>query len=349
MSTLVIVESPTKARTIRNYLPAGYKVQASMGHVRDLPASADEIPAKYKEINWAKKFGVNVEDDFEPLYVIPKTKKKVVKELKDALKEADELILATDEDREGESISWHLLQLLKPKVPTKRMVFHEITQEAIEAALENCREINENLVHAQETRRILDRLVGYTLSPLLWKKIAYGLSAGRVQSVAVRLLVQRERERRAFRSAQYWDLKAALSQAQGKTKGKFEAKLVTLEGKKLATGSDFDANTGQLLPKKKVVLLDEAAAQALKERLETLAWRVSKTEEKPSTRRPSPPFTTSTLQQEANRKLGLSARDTMRTAQKLYEEGYITYMRTDSVHLSGQAIAAARDCVTERY
>ncbi|NEO83693.1 MAG: type I DNA topoisomerase [Spirulina sp. SIO3F2] len=345
MSTLVIVESPTKARTIRNYLPSGYIVQASVGHVRDLPKSADEIPAKYKEVDWAKKFGVNVHGDFEPLYVIPKDKKKVVKELKDALKNADELILATDEDREGESIAWHLLQLLKPKVPTKRMVFHEITQEAIQAALKNCRDINENLVHAQETRRILDRLVGYTLSPLLWKKIAYGLSAGRVQSVAVRLLVQRERERRAFHTAQYWDLKAALSKA----KGKFEAKLITLEGKKLATGSDFDPKTGKLLPKKDVVLLDEAAAQVLKERLETLAWRISKTEEKPATRRPSPPFTTSTLQQEANRKLGLSARDTMRTAQKLYEEGYITYMRTDSVHLSSQAIAAARDCVEQKY
>lgn len=345
MSTLVIVESPTKARTIRNYLPSDYVVQASVGHVRDLPKSADEIPAKYKEVDWAKKFGVNVHGNFEPLYVIPKDKKKVVKELKDALKEADELILATDEDREGESIAWHLLQLLKPKVPTKRMVFHEITQEAIQAALTNCRDINENLVHAQETRRILDRLVGYTLSPLLWKKIAYGLSAGRVQSVAVRLLVQRERERRAFRAAQYWDLKAALS----KGKGKFEAKLMTLDGKKLATGSDFDPKTGKLLPRKKVVLLNEAEAQALKERIEPLPWRVSKTEEKPATRRPSPPFTTSTLQQESNRKLGMSARDTMRTAQKLYEEGFITYMRTDSVHLSSQAIAAARDCVEQKY
>ncbi len=344
MSTLVIVESPTKARTIRNYLPSGYNVQASMGHVRDLPSSADEIPAAYKGQDWSQ-LGVNTHEDFAPIYVIPKTKKKVVKELKDALKAADELILATDEDREGESISWHLLQILKPKTPPKRMVFHEITEEAIRAALENCREIDENLVHAQETRRILDRLVGYTLSPLLWKKIAFGLSAGRVQSVAVRLLVQRERERRIFQVAQYWDLKALL----GVTGGQFEAKLSTLGGRKLATGADFDPHTGQLSAGKNVVLLNEAEAIALKERLEPQPWTVSHTEERPNTRRPSPPFTTSTLQQEANRKLGLSARDTMRTAQKLYEEGYITYMRTDSVHLSAQAIVAARDCVTEKY
>ncbi len=289
--------------------------------------------------------GVNVEDKFEPLYVIPKTKKKVVKELQGKLKQADEIILATDEDREGESISWHLLQLLKPKVPVKRMVFHEITQDAIRRALENCRDIDENLVHAQETRRILDRLVGYTLSPLLWKKIAWGLSAGRVQSVAVRLLVQRERQRRAFVEAGYWDLKAALEQ----DKNPFEAKLMTLAGNKLATGSDFDPNTGQLLPNKAVVVLNEAAAIALKARLTGKPWEVAKTEEKPSTRRPSPPFTTSTLQQEANRKLGISARNTMRVAQKLYEEGYITYMRTDSVHLSEQAINAARNCVQQMY
>jgi len=315
-----------------------------MGHVRDLPSSADEIPAAYKGQDWSQ-LGVNTQDDFAPIYVIPKTKKKVVKELKDALKAADELILATDEDREGESISWHLLQILKPKTPPKRMVFHEITEEAIQAALANCREIDENLVHAQETRRILDRLVGYTLSPLLWKKIAFGLSAGRVQSVAVRLLVQRERERRIFQVAQYWDLKALL----GVTGGQFEARLITLGGQKLATGADFDPHTGRLSGEKDVVLLDEVGAIALKERLEPQPWTVSHTEERPTTRRPSPPFTTSTLQQEANRKLGLSARDTMRTAQKLYEEGYITYMRTDSVHLSEQAIAAARDCVTEKY
>ncbi len=344
MSTLVIVESPTKARTIRNYLPKDFRVEASMGHVRDLPSSADEIPANLKEKEWSQ-LGVNVQENFEPIYIIPKKKKKVVKELKDALKEADELILATDEDREGESISWHLLQLLKPKIPTKRMVFHEITQDAIRAALNNCREIDDNLVHAQETRRILDRLVGYTLSPLLWKKIAWGLSAGRVQSVAVRLLVRRERERRAFNSGTYWDLKATLEQE----KTSFEAKLITLAGKRIATGSDFDPQTGKIAPGRKVVLLSEEEAQKLKARLQDKTWSVSKVEEKPTTRKPSPPFTTSTLQQEANRKLGISARDTMRTAQSLYEQGYITYMRTDSVHLSQQAIQAARSCVEQKY
>ncbi|MEB3224242.1 MAG: type I DNA topoisomerase [Synechococcus sp.] len=344
MATLVIVESPTKARTIRNYLPKGYHVTASMGHIRDLPSSAEEIPKEQKGQPWSQ-LGVNVDNNFAPLYIVPKKKKKVVTELKQALKDADELILATDEDREGESISWHLLEVLKPKVPIKRMVFHEITQEAIQKALKNCREIDENLVHAQETRRILDRLVGYTLSPLLWRKIAKGLSAGRVQSVSVRLLVQRERERQAFQSANYWDLKAELLQK----KTKFEAKLITLGGKKLASGSDFDAATGQLIKGKKVVVLSQAEAIALKEKLKGQPWTVSKTEEKPNTRKPSPPFTTSTLQQEANRKLGISARDTMRVAQKLYEEGYITYMRTDSVHLSEQAIAAARSCVEEKY
>ncbi|AIE72804.1 MULTISPECIES: type I DNA topoisomerase [unclassified Synechocystis] len=344
MSKLVIVESPTKARTIRNYLPQDYRVEASMGHVRDLPASAEEVPAAYKDKSWAN-LGVNVEDHFSPLYVIPKSKKKIVKELQTALKNADEVILATDEDREGESISWHLLQLLQPKVPIKRMVFHEITQEAIRHALDNCREIDENLVHAQETRRILDRLVGYTLSPLLWKKIAWGLSAGRVQSVAVRLIVQRERARRAFKTAGYWDLKAELEQH----KNPFQAKLMTLGGTKLANGSDFDPNSGALLPNKQVVVLDEAQAIALKDCLTDKPWEVINTEEKPSVRKPAPPFTTSTLQQEANRKLGISARDTMRVAQKLYEEGYITYMRTDSVHLSDQAVTAARSCVQQMY
>jgi len=344
MSTLVIVESPTKARTISNYLPSGYRVQASMGHIRDLPASAEEIPPAHKDKSWAN-LGVDVENDFDPLYVVPKTKSKVVKELKEALKGASELILATDEDREGESISWHLLQVLNPKIPTKRMVFHEITKEAIQTALKNCRSIDENLVHAQETRRILDRLYGYTLSPLLWKKISKGLSAGRVQSVAVRLLVQRERERRAFKTANYWDLKATLE----KDKNQFDSKLVTLNGQKVANGSDFDADTGRLLPDRQVTLLDQATAAALKERIEDKIWRVSHTEEKPTTRKPSPPFTTSTLQQEANRKLGISARDTMRIAQNLYEQGYITYMRTDSVHLSDQAITAARNCVEQMY
>jgi DNA topoisomerase I len=344
MSTLVIVESPTKARTISKFLPSGYQVKASMGHVRDLPSSAEEIPAEFKEAKWAN-LGVNVEDNFEPLYIIPKDKKKIVSELKAALKEADELILATDEDREGESISWHLLQLLKPKVPTKRMVFHEITKEAIQRALKDCREVDEKLVHAQETRRILDRLVGYTVSPLLWKKIARGLSAGRVQSVAVRLLVSKERLRRAFKSAKYWDLKALLEH----NKAEFESKLITVDGVKIATGVDFDPNTGNLLPGKKVKLLNEEEAKALLANLKGKTWTVTGLEEKPVTRKPAPPFTTSTLQQESNRKLRLSARDTMRTAQSLYEQGYITYMRTDSVHLSDQAIEAARSCVLEKY
>ncbi|MBD2531532.1 type I DNA topoisomerase [Nostoc flagelliforme FACHB-838] len=344
MSTLVIVESPTKARTIRNYLPAGYRVEASMGHVRDLPQSASEIPAAVKGESWAQ-LGVNVDADFEPVYVVPKDKKKIVTQLKDALKDVDELILATDEDREGESISWHLYQLLKPKVPTKRMVFHEITQEAIKKALKDCRNINEQLVRAQETRRILDRLVGYTLSPLLWKKIAWGLSAGRVQSVAVRVLVTRERQRRAFHEGTYWDLKASLS----KEKTPFGAQLVTLAGTKIANGSDFDAATGQITAGRNVLLLNEEQAVALKERLTGKTWSVTEMEERPVTRKPAPPFTTSTLQQESNRKLRLSARDTMRVAQNLYEQGYITYMRTDSVHLSDQAIAAARSCVEKLY
>ncbi len=344
MSTLVIVESPTKARTISKFLPSTYRVEASMGHVRDLPQSGKEIPEAYKGEKWAQ-LGVNVDADFEPLYVVPSDKKKIVTTLKNALKEADELVLATDEDREGESISWHLLQLLKPKVPIKRMVFHEITKEAIRDALKNCRSIDEQVVRAQETRRILDRLVGYTLSPLLWKKISYGLSAGRVQSVAVRLLVNRERQRRAFRQGTYWDLKATLS----KDKTPFEARLVNFRGIRVATGSDFDEATGQIVAGRNVVLLSEAEARSLEAGLADKTWTVADLEEKPVTRKPSPPFTTSTLQQEANRKLHLSARDTMRTAQSLYEQGYITYMRTDSVHLSGQAIAAARSCVEKMY
>lgn len=315
-----------------------------MGHVRDLPQSASEIPAAVKGETWAQ-LGVNVDADFEPVYVVPKDKKKIVTQLKEALKDVDELILATDEDREGESISWHLYQLLKPKVPTKRMVFHEITEEAIKKALKNCRNIDEQLVRAQETRRILDRLVGYTLSPLLWKKIAWGLSAGRVQSVAVRLLVTRERQRRAFHEGTYWDLKASLS----KEKTPFGAQLVTLGGAKIANGSDFDAATGQITTGRNVLLLNVDQAVALKERLTGKTWSVNDIEERPVTRKPSPPFTTSTLQQESNRKLRLSARDTMRVAQNLYEQGYITYMRTDSVHLSDQAIAAARSCVEKLY
>lgn len=345
MTTLVIVESPTKAKTIRNFLPASeYQIEASMGHVRDLPPSSDEIPEKYKGEKWAQ-LGVNVEADFEPLYVIPKDKQKRVNELKQALKNADQLLLATDEDREGESISWHLLQLLKPKVPIKRMVFHEITQEAIASAIDNCRNIDEQLVRAQETRRILDRLYGYTLSPLLWKKIARGLSAGRVQSVAVKLLVERERQRRAFQKGGYWDLKALLE----KSKMSFEAKLVTVGGVRVATGADFDEHTGKIAEGRNVLLLNEAEAQALKTRLDGQPWTVANIEEKAVNRKPAAPFTTSTLQQEANRKLGLGARQTMRIAQSLYEEGYITYMRTDSVNLSEQAIQAARECVAQMY
>ncbi|MEN9206095.1 MAG: type I DNA topoisomerase [Thermostichales cyanobacterium SZTDM-1c_bins_54] len=346
MTALVIVESPTKARTIRGFLPQGYEVQASMGHVRDLPQSAADIPADLKSQDWAR-IGVNVANNFEPLYIVPKDKQKVVKELKAALKKADELILATDEDREGESISWHLLEVLKPKVPIKRMVFHEITREAIQEALAHCRQVDERLVRAQETRRILDRLVGYTLSPLLWKKIAPKLSAGRVQSVAVRLLVERERQRRAFRSGQYWDLQAHLQSPRGGDP--FAAVLVSLGGKRLAGGQDFDPATGQIAQGRDVVHLNQAEAEALREQLLPLAWTVSDVEERRLHRKPAPPFTTSTLQQEANRKLRLSAQETMRIAQRLYEEGYITYMRTDSVHLSEQAIRAARECVLSKY
>ena len=342
--TLVIVESPTKARTIRGFLPKDFEVVASMGHVRDLPNNASEIPAAQKSQKWAK-IGVNTTENFEPLYVVPKDKKKVVKELKASLKGASQLLLATDEDREGESISWHLLQLLAPKVPVKRMVFHEITKEAISKALRKTRDVDIELVHAQETRRILDRLVGYTLSPLLWKKVSWGLSAGRVQSVAVRLLVQRERARRAFRSGSYWDLKARLEQENIN----FDARLIDFAGKRVASGSDFDETTGNLKKGSNVLLIDEKDAKELAQQLRSNKWTVSSVEEKPSIRRPVPPFTTSTLQQEANRKLRLSARETMRCAQGLYERGFITYMRTDSVHLSTQAIKAARECVQTKY
>ena len=345
MSRLVIVESPTKAKTIRSYLPDNYEVEACMGHIRDLPASAKEIPAKYKELSWSR-VGVDVENDFSPLYVVPSEKKKVVKALKDKLKQADELILATDEDREGESIGWHLTEVLKPKVPVKRMVFHEITRDAIEHALSETRSINDQLVRAQETRRILDRLVGYTVSPLLWKKISPGLSAGRVQSVAVDILVERERQRLAFKSASYWDLKATLD----KDKQLFVATLSQVDGVRVATGKDFDDETGQLKKRAKVVLLSEEEAQQLRtDLLDGGEWVVSELKERTQKRRPPPPFTTSTLQQEANRKLRLSAKQTMRTAQRLYEQGYITYMRTDSVNLSQEAISAARGAVSKRY
>ncbi len=344
MSKLVIVESPTKARTIGSFLPSGYRVEASMGHVRDLPASASEIPARVKDEEWSR-LGVNVDAGFEPLYVVPKDKKKVVKELTQALKDAEELLLATDEDREGESIAWHLTQVLKPKVPVRRMVFHEITREAIEEALANCRPIDERLVSAQETRRILDRLVGYTVSPLLWKKIKPKLSAGRVQSAAVRLLVIREQQRRSFKSGAYWDLKATLE----KQRERFPAQLVTVGGVRIATGKDFDETTGQLLPGKDVLLLGEKEAKALATRLDDGTWKVSEVNERDQTRTPAPPFTTSTLQQEANRKLGFAARQTMQVAQRLYESGLITYMRTDSVHLAEPALDTIRERVKDKY
>jgi len=359
MSKLVIVESPTKARTIRSFLPRGYEVKASMGHVRDLPASAAEVPAKVKGEPWAR-LGVKVQDEFEPLYVVPSDKKKVVSELRSALKGADEVLLATDEDREGESIGWHLYEVLKPKVPVRRMIFHEITREAIEQALKSTRSIDNDLVRAQETRRILDRLVGYTVSPLLWKKIAPKLSAGRVQSAAVRLLVLRERERRAFMSGSYWDLKAQLNKRPDSTAHRFEATLVSVNGTRVATGRDFDESTGKIAAGKRVkthpsegtgdvLLLDEEQARALRQRLQNGSWVVDSTKSSEQSRSPAPPFTTSTLQQEANRKNRWGARHTMRVAQSLYENGYITYMRTDSVHLSDEAVNAARRRVQERY
>ncbi len=342
---LVIVESPAKARKISGYLGSDYTVLASMGHVRDLPPKASEIPAAVKKEPWST-LGVNVDAEFEPLYIIPKEKKKVVKELKDALKNAQELIIATDEDREGESIGWHLIELLKPKVPVKRMVFSEITKSAIQAAIENPRDIDSDLVSAQETRRVLDRLYGYRLSPLLWKKVAPKLSAGRVQSVAVRVLVQRELERIAFHSGTYWDLKATL---KSNVEAQFEAQLWTVGGKKVASGKDFDESTGKLKVDADVLLLNEQQSQELKERLLKNEWQVAKIEERKQVRKPYPPFTTSTLQQESNRKLNMTARQTMQTAQRLYEAGHITYMRTDSVNLSKEAIDAARNCVDSRY
>ncbi len=346
MKHLVIVESPTKAKTIRRFLPDGYVVDSSMGHVRDLPASAKEVPARYKKEPWAS-LGIDVDKGFEPLYVIPGDKKKVVKRLRDELKEVDELILATDEDREGEGISWHLVEVLKPDIPVKRMVFHEITESAIRQALREFRNIDMNLVYAQETRRFLDRLAGYTLSPLLWKKIAPGLSAGRVQSVAVRLLVERERERIRFRSGTYWDLKARLKTERDPLE--FEAGMTGLNGKRLATGKDFDEATGRLRKNSNAVVLGEEEARRLQKELKNAEWTVQAVEKKKQKRSPAPPFITSTLQQEANRKFNLSAGDTMRSAQRLYENGFITYMRTDSTNLSKQAVNAARTSVREMY
>ncbi|WP_448631162.1 type I DNA topoisomerase [Cellulomonas soli] len=341
---LVIVESPAKARTIAGYLGEGYDVEASVGHIRDLPQPS-ELPADMKKGPFGK-FAVDVEHGFEPYYVVDSDKKKKVAELKKLLKESDELFLATDEDREGEAIAWHLLAELKPKVPVKRMVFHEITREAIQRALENTRELDNRLVDAQETRRILDRLYGYEVSPVLWRKVRQGLSAGRVQSVATRLVVERERERMAFRAADYWDVTGTFAVADA-GEPTFEARLTGLGGKRVASGRDFD-DRGQLRGKD-VVHLDEATASALVAGLSASPFSVASLDTKPYTRRPAAPFTTSTLQQEASRKLRMASRQTMRTAQGLYENGYITYMRTDSPVLSTQAIDAARRQAAELY
>ncbi len=343
---LVIVESPTKARTISKFLPKNFTVEASIGHVRDLPQKASDVPKDLKQEPWAR-LGINIEDNFKPLYITPRGKGKIITQLKRQLKKADALYLATDEDREGESISWHLVELLNPKIPVKRMVFHEITKEAIEQAIAEPRDIDIRLVKAQETRRILDRLYGYTLSPLIWKKIAYGLSAGRVQSPGLRMIVERERERIRFKKSVYWDLKAALTPEGGETQ--FEAKLLEVDGSRIAGSKDFDEQTGKLATGKDVLLLDAETAEELAERLRNATWRVSEVNEKQVTARPAAPFITSTLQQEANRKLGLSARDAMRIAQRLYEEGLITYMRTDSPQLSGEGIGGARETVERLY
>jgi DNA topoisomerase-1 len=348
---LVIVESPTKARTIKRFLPKNFIVEASIGHIRDLPQTAADVPAKFKGLEWAR-LGIDVENGFEPLYITPKVKGKIINDLKRKLKDVKGLYLATDEDREGESISWHLVQVLKPekkKVEVKRMVFHEITKDAIHHALEDTRDIDMNLVKAQETRRMLDRLYGFTLSPLIWKKIAYGLSAGRVQSPGLRMIVERERERMAFRKAVYWDLKAQLTAPETGSDEQFEARLVSLNDRRLASGKDFHSIEGTLLEGRDVLVLDEAAARKLEGDLAGAQWEVTDVTEKETTSRPSVPFITSTLQQEGNRKLGLTARETMRTAQKLYEEGLITYMRTDSPTLSREAIEGARKTIEERY
>ncbi len=347
---LVIVESPTKARKIAGFLGSGYVVESSRGHIRDLPRSAADVPAKYKSEPWAR-LGVNVDADFEPLYIISPEKKSTVTELKSKLKDVDELYLATDGDREGEAIAWHLLETLKPRIPVKRMVFHEITESAIRAAADDPRDLDNALVDAQETRRILDRLYGYEVSPVLWKKVAPKLSAGRVQSVATRIIVQRERERMAFRSAGYWDVTALLDasvsdpHAQPPT---FTARLNSVDGRRVAAGRDFDS-LGQLRKPDEVLVLDESSAVALASGLRGAQLEVSSVEQKPYTRRPYPPFMTSTLQQEAGRKLRFSSERTMSIAQRLYENGYITYMRTDSTTLSGSAINAARNQARQLY
>ena len=348
-SKLVIVESPTKAKKIGGYLGSEYTVMASVGHIRDL-AQPSQVPAADK--TKFGKFGVDVEDGFKPYYIVDGNKKKTVSELKSALKKADTLYLATDEDREGEAIAWHLVQTLKPKVPVKRMVFHEITKEAIKASLDNTRDVDDDMVDAQETRRILDRLYGYELSPVLWRKVGPGLSAGRVQSVATRLIVERERDRMAFVRAPYWDVTATLEapDADGNNVA-FDSRMVSLGGCRLAGSKDFGAD-GKLTAagaKDRVVQLDETQASAIAQALEFATFTVASMETKPYRRRPVPPFTTSTLQQTAGNRLGMSSRQTMRAAQGLYENGYITYMRTDSVTLSQEAIAAAREAVVKHF
>jgi DNA topoisomerase-1 len=342
---LVIVESPAKAKTISGYLGPGYVVEASLGHIRDLPAGAKQLPDKYKKEPWAY-LGVDVDHGFAPIYIVNPDRAKHVTKLKALLKDADELYLATDEDREGEAIAWHLAETLKPKIPVKRMVFHEITRNAIQQAVANPREIDQDLVDAQETRRIVDRLYGYDVSQVLWKKVARGTSAGRVQSVATRIVVERERQRMAFRSANYWDITALLA-TRDSAPATFTANLIALDGDRIATGKDFEPTTGKV--RGDVVHLDEAAARGLAARLEGREFTVTRVEEKPYRRKPAAPFITSTLQQEAARKLRFSSAQTMRTAQRLYENGYITYMRTDSVNLSEAALSAARSQIAELY
>jgi DNA topoisomerase-1 len=345
---LVIVESPAKAKTIGGFLGRDYVVEASIGHIRDLPRNADDVPAKHKGEAWAR-LGVDVDNDFEPLYVISPDRKQQVTKLKSLIKDADELYLATDEDREGEAIAWHLVETLSPKIPVRRMVFHEITPSAIEAAVNNPREINAHLVDAQETRRILDRLYGYEVSPVLWKKVLPKLSAGRVQSVATRMVVERERERMAFHSATYWDVVGTFSPVEAKANDPdtFTATLVSVDDTRLATGRDFDPATGRA--PSNVLHLDEAGARGLAARLEDRQFSVQGVEEKPYRRRPYAPFMTSTLQQEAGRKFRWSAQQVMRTAQRLYENGFITYMRTDSTTLSNTALTAARAQARDLY
>lgn len=345
---LVIVESPAKAKTIKGYLGPGYIVEASVGHIRDLPNGAAEVPEQYT--GEVRRLGVDVDHDFQPVYVVNADKKAQVKKLKDLLKESDELFLATDEDREGEAIAWHLQEVLKPKIPVKRMVFHEITKDAIRAAVANPRQLNQKLVDAQETRRILDRLYGYEVSPVLWKKVMPRLSAGRVQSVATRLVVERERERMAFRSAEYWDLTGTFGTGRAgdaSDPSSLVARLTTVDGRRVAQGRDFDS-LGQLKGAN-TLHLDEANARALAAALESTRFSVRSVESKPYRRSPYAPFRTTTLQQEASRKLGFGAKATMQIAQKLYENGYITYMRTDSTTLSDTAVSAARTQVTQLY